>query len=377
MATDPQHRSGPALHKGLWIGIGAAALAVAVTASILIFGHGHPSASASSSPGVVPLEVLATSPANGSATVDPGSTITVDLSTALRSGGPMPTLAPSIPGVWSWLSPSELEFVSDGPLVPGTQETLTIPGGRSGLTGAQGQHLKTSVTDAFSVAQGSTLRLQQLLAELGYLPVNFTPASQPAAPQYEAEVQQGTFSWKWSDLPAQLTALWTPGTYNVITKGAVMNFENQHNLKTDGLAGPNVWGQLLAAAATGASNTIPWDDVYVQKTLPETVYVYENGQKVYQTLGNTGVPGDDTPDGTFPVYLRFLVTTMRGTNPDGTKYVDPGIPWVSYFTGSDALHGYVRAQYGFPQSDGCVEMPPAHAQMVFPLTPIGTLVTVQ
>jgi lipoprotein-anchoring transpeptidase ErfK/SrfK len=68
---------------------------------------------------------------------------------------------------------------------------------------------------------------------------------------------------------------------------------------------------------------------------------------------------------------------MSGTNPDGSHYVDPGIKWVSYFNGGDALHGYVRASYGFPQSDGCVEMPIANAAQVFPLTPLGTLVTVQ
>ncbi len=67
---------------------------------------------------------------------------------------------------------------------------------------------------------------------------------------------------------------------------------------------------------------------------------------------------------------------MRGTNPDGSKYSDPGIPWVSYFNGGDALHGFVRGGYGYPQSDGCVEMPPANAAVVYPLPPIGTLVTV-
>ena len=33
--------------------------------------------------------------------------------------------------------------------------------------------------------------------------------------------------------------------------------------------------------------------------------------------------------GTYPVYERFLSTTMTGTNPDGTHYSDPDIPWVS------------------------------------------------
>ena len=69
-------------------------------------------------------------------------------------------------------------------------------------------------------------------------------------------------------------------------------------------------------------------------------------------------------------------TTMSGTNPDGSHYSDPGIPWVSYFNGGDALHGFTRAQYGFPQSLGCVEMPLRGAGQVYPYTPIGTLVDV-
>jgi lipoprotein-anchoring transpeptidase ErfK/SrfK len=123
-------------------------------------------------------------------------------------------------------------------------------------------------------------------------------------------------------------------------------------------------------------DSAPYNYVFVSKTLPETTTVYSNGAAVYSTRANTGVAGAPTADGTFPVYLRYKVTTMSGTNPDGSKYVDPGIPWVSYFNGGDALHGFVRGSYGYPQSDGCVEMPPANAAVVYPLTPIGTLVTV-
>jgi lipoprotein-anchoring transpeptidase ErfK/SrfK len=67
---------------------------------------------------------------------------------------------------------------------------------------------------------------------------------------------------------------------------------------------------------------------------------------------------------------------MTGTNPGGSHYSDPGIPDVSYFNGGDALHGYIRASYGFPQSDGCVEMPYSEAAAVYPFTPIGTIVHV-
>ncbi|MGP8058620.1 MAG: L,D-transpeptidase family protein [Acidimicrobiales bacterium] len=339
---------------------------------------GTGSASATTPPQVVPLDVVGTSPAANATNIAPSTAVTVALSTPLAADSPMPTISPSLAGNWSALSPTELQFVSTGPLVPGSQETITVPGGPNGLVSTQGQHLAASVSVPFTVAQGSTLRLQQLLAQLGYLPLSFTPATQPSSPQQEADPQQGTFNWRWPDQPESLTSLWDPDSYNTITKGAIMSFEDQHGLTTDGLAGPQVWGAVLAAAESGASDPNSYDYVYVQRTPePESVTVYQNGVETYETPANTGVAAAPTASGTFPVYLRYQVTTMSGTNPDGSKYVDPGIPWVSYFNGSDALHGFVRGSYGYPQSDGCVEMPPANAAIVYPKTPIGTLVTVQ
>ena len=173
-----------------------------------------------------------------------------------------------------------------------------------------------------------------------------------------------------------LEAQWTPGTSNVLTKGAVMRFEDVHQMTTDGEAGPGVWNALLADAAAGTVSTGAYNYVLVNKTVPQTATVYSNGTSVYSSPANTGIAGAETASGTFPVFEHLTVTTMRGTNPDGSKYVDPGIPWVSYFNGGDALHGFVRPGYGYPQSDGCVEMPPPNAQVVYPYTPIGTLVTV-
>jgi peptidoglycan hydrolase-like protein with peptidoglycan-binding domain len=361
--------------------------AVAVVILALLVGSGTiallsrtkalPAAASTATPRAIHLSVVSMSPASGATAVAPSSDITVSFSAPLASDSPLPTLNPPEQGSWQPVSPSELEFVTAGPLVPGSQESVSVPGGRHGLLGLKGERLRHTYHSTFSVAQASMLRLQELLGQLGYLPLTFTPASEQVSPQDLADDQAGTFAWRWPNQPATLTGLWTQGMYNVITKGAVMSFESQHNLTADGIAGPKVWSALLSAASTGSADPLPYGYVYVQKTLPETVTVYQSGASVYSTLANTGVAGAATPDGTFPVYERFLVTTMKGTNPNGTKYVDPGIPWVSYFTGNDALHGFVRASYGFPQSDGCVEMPPAHAAIVFPDTPIGTLVTVQ
>jgi len=321
------------------------------------------------------LSVVSVTPTG--ANVAAGSTVTVQFSTALAPGSPMPTLSPAVAGSWAVLSPSLLEYQATGPLVPGATETVTVPGGSSGVVGSEGQHLAQSSTTQFSVAPGSILRLQELLAELGYLPLTFTPASPLTSPTQEGNDQVGSFTWRWPNQPLALETLWTPGTNNVITQGAIMNFESQNGLKTDGLAGPQVWTDLLTDVQSGKGDALPWDYVIVSQSLPETATVYKDGVEVYSTPVNTGVAGAATENGTWPVYARYTVTTMSGTNPDGSHYSDPGIQWVSYFHGGDALHGFVRSHYGSPQSDGCVEMPVANAQVVYPLTPLGTLVTVQ
>jgi L,D-transpeptidase-like protein/Big-like domain-containing protein len=370
--THARSRRGPRLWVVLVV---AAGLLIGAAGAFVAVGHLNNQAAATPTAPPPALTVSSVTPTGTN--VAAGSTIAVQFSTALAPGSPMPTLTPAVAGTWAVLSPSLLQFQATGPLVPGATETVAVPGGVSGVVGAAGQHLSQTVTSQFTVAPGSILRLQQLLAELGYLPLTFTPASPVTSPTQEGNDQVGSFTWRWPNQSLSLLTLWTPGTNNVITQGAVMNFESQNGLKTDGVAGPAVWTDLLADVQSGKGNAFPWDYVLVSQSLPETATVFRDGAPIYSTPVNTGVPGAPTENGTWPVYARYTVTTMSGTNPDGSHYVDPGIPWVSYFHGGDALHGYVRGSYGFPQSDGCVEMPVANALVVFPLTPLGTLVTVQ
>jgi peptidoglycan hydrolase-like protein with peptidoglycan-binding domain len=353
--------------------VGVAVLVVAAAAIVVTNLHFNQAAATPSAPPPA-LTVVSVSPTGTN--IAAGTTISVKFSTDLGPGSPMPTLSPPVAGTWAVLSPSVLQYQASGPLVPGATETVTVPGGPAGVVGSQGQHLAQTVTSQFTVAPGSTLRLQQLLAELGYLPLTFTPASPMTSPTQEGNDQVGSFTWRWPNQPLSLLTLWTPGTNNVITQGAVMNFEAQNGLKTDGAAGPQVWTDLLADVQAGHGDALPWDYVVVSQSLPESATFYKDGAPVYSTPVNTGVAGATTENGTWPVFERFTVTTMSGTNPDGSHYSDPGIPWVSYFHGGDALHGFVRGSYGTPQSDGCVEMPPSNAAVVYPLTPLGTLVTV-
>jgi lipoprotein-anchoring transpeptidase ErfK/SrfK len=118
----------------------------------------------------------------------------------------------------------------------------------------------------------------------------------------------------------------------------------------------------------------PYDYLEVSEAGSEALSVWRDGRIIYTTPCNTGIAAAPTMPGIYPVYARYLSTTMSGTSPDGTPYHDPGIPYVAYFNGGDAVHGFRRAQYGFPQSLGCVELPYASAAVVFTYDPIGTLV---
>ena len=350
----------------------------AATAGLLLDHHAQAAADhAGATSPARPLGVLATDPASGATGVAPDAVLTVAFNEPLAAGSAQPTLMPPVAGSWTAEGPTTLAFHAQAGLPPGVQETIEVPAGAAGVRAANGVGLAQDVTIAFTVAPMSVLRTQQLLAQLGYLPLTFTAAA-PPAPGAAATDQAGSFSWKWTSMPASFSSLWSPGQPNVVTQGAVMAFEADHGLGTDGVAGPQVWGALLAAAAAGQDDGNPnYDWVDVSTTLPESVTVWRNGAAVYTTAANTGVHGAETEAGTWPVYARYTSTTMSGTNLDGSHYDDPGVPWVSYFHGGDALHGFVRPSYGTPQSLGCVEMPPSNAGVVYPMTPLGTLVTVE
>ena len=338
---------------------------------------GSAGGSATTASPVKPLTVVSSSPATGTKDVASDSTITVAFSTPISLNSAQPTLTPAVAGTWRQIKPTTIEFDPAAPLMPSSSVAVTIPGGSTGVRATDGGGLASPVSIAFTVATGSILRLQQLLASLNFLPLSFAPSGAAPTANEMAMPQPGSFAWRWTGLPDQLTSLWAQGNEDVITKAAVMTFENQNGLGVDGLAGTAVWTALLKDVAAGKINSTPYDYVLVSKTLPENLTLYNNGNPQYANIPvNTGAPGADTTDGTYPVFEHVTSSSMTGTNPDGTTYDDPAVPWASFFLGGDALHGFVRATYGSPQSNGCVEMSVADAQTLWPLTPIGTLVTV-
>jgi hypothetical protein len=307
-------------------------------------------------------------------------TFSQPVSEVLGSG--RPRLSPSTPGHWRETNSHTLVFTPSGfGAALDSQLRVRLPRAVAVTTG--GSRLRNTNQIEWTVPPGSTLRLQQLLAEAGYLPVDWHPAGAAVAriPSAEAKAAvdppSGSFSWRYPNTPHQLLAMWSPDQASAITKGAVMKFENENGLTVDGLAGPTVWHTLLTDAIAGKRLTSGYSYVYVHREVPETMTLWHDGQTIVTSPANTGISGAETELGTFPVFEHLPETTMSGTNPDGSHYEDPGIKWVSYFNGGDALHNFDRASFGTPQSLGCVELPLAAAAEIWPYTPIGTLVTIE
>jgi L,D-transpeptidase catalytic domain len=327
--------------------------------------------------------VLASSPAPGS-TIAPASPIYLTFSKPVKEvlGSSVPSLSPATAGHWYEANSHTLEFRPSGFGLPlGSKLNVHLPH-TVAVTGAGGGLHKTNEI-AWTVPPGSTLRLHQLLAQAGYLPVLWKPEGADVARTPSAEAAaavappKGAFNWRYGNTPHQLVEKWSPNEATILTKGAVMKFENNNEMTVDGVAGAAVWRKLMSDAIAGKHLNEGYSYVYVHREIPETATLWHAGRTIISSPANTGISGAETELGSFAVFEHVPETTMTGTNPDGSKYSDPGIKWVSYFNGGDALHNFDRASFGTPQSLGCVELPLAASAEIYPYTPIGTVVTVE
>ncbi len=294
--------------------------------------------------------VMSSSPAAGTR-IGPATPIYLTFSKPVGEvlGSAKPHLTPAVSGHWSALNSHTLKFTPSGFGAPmGSSLSVQLPRSVSATSaGSGGLHRTTQV--AWTVPTGSTLRLHQLLAQAGYLPVRWHPSGAEVARTPAAESQAavdppaGSFSWRYGNTPHQLVEKWSPSEATLITKGAVMKFETTNEMTVDGVAGAAVWRKLLSDAVAGKRFTKPYSYVYVHREVPETATLWSAGRTVITTPANTGISGAETELGTFAVFEHIPEGTMSGTNPDGSKYNDPGIKWISYFNGGDALHNFDRS----------------------------------
>lgn len=291
------------------------------------------------------------------------------------------SLAPFARGRWKQVNPKTWQFDPSGQgWAPDSTVTLTIPNGSQSPVASDGSTLAKSTALTIQFPQATTLRLQEWLAELGYLPLSWSPPATGSSLTSWNSVYSppaGKFHWRYPHVPAALQNQWNPTYWTAMTQAAVIAFQKQDHLTVNGIADPQVWTALRQAVKNHtAVFTKPYAYVYVSETLPERLWLWVGGKLVLTTLVNTGIRQTPTRLGSYAVDVRDRYQVMRGKNPNGIRYADP-VHWINYFDKSQAVHGFLRASYGFPQSLGCVEVPIPIAKRIYPHLYIGALVTVQ
>jgi hypothetical protein len=289
---------------------------------------------------------------------------------------PRPKLSPFVAGRWSNLGPYEV-FHPVSTLEPCTSYTMSVPAGTFVL---RHRTLGAVHTASFSVACPGITAMQEALARLGFLPYTlhgYVGASSTTALTRKQAARRAYVLPGGKLLPDLAGA--PPlevGTLDPTTTGALEVFEGDHNLPITTTPSRQLWVALLSDETVAQHDQHPYTWVTVSEGVPETLQVHDGSKIALSSPTNTGVPGAATQQGIFPIFERFVATTMIGTNVDGSHYDDPGVPWVNYFNGGDAVHGYIRPGYGYPQSNGCVELPISTAQTVYGMLQLGDLVIV-
>ncbi len=386
---------------GSMVGVAAAAAALVAGGGIYLYVQkSSPAKAADNRPGnnqrpvpKRPEHVVAITPASGTTSVNGAADIRVEFSAPLSATSPMPTLKPAIPGTWQRHGSSAV-FVPDRGFKPRTKVTVQVPAGGAGVASTGGGRLGAPVTATFRTGTYSSVRLEQLLAQLGYLPLTWAPATGSPPSLTDARAQRsaayeppaGTYTWQ-PGYPSALTRLWRPDKPSVVLQGAVMAFQADHGLMSDmiyenqqgltlhGSIGHRLWRAMFRAIARDNMNKHGYTYALASQHAPETLTVWHNGVQIFRHLANTGIPVRPTAVRTDPVYIRYQSQIMKGTNPDGSKYADP-VAWVAYFHGGEAVHYFPRYSYGSQQSLGCVELPWTPAKRIWPYLTFGTLVTV-
>jgi peptidoglycan hydrolase-like protein with peptidoglycan-binding domain len=358
------------------IAVGAAGTAVLLTRDHSVGGllGSHPVSAAASTEPLTPTRLVALPPHT---IVNGAESLTVTLSATPAANSPTPTLRPAVAGAWSAVGDSEV-FTPASTLMPCSTYTLTV---WANTIATGHSRLGERHTIGLNVACPSIAALQQGLARLGYMGARFhslyaVHIADGLETRREAAVHmfhppRGALVPDPSDAPAIET-----GRLDETTRGALTVYQSRHGLEPTGEPNYATWASLIAAETSYHRNPSPYTWVTVSESIPETLEVHRGHHVSLSTPANTGVPGAETAQGIFPIYSRFESTTMTGTDPDGTKYVAPDVPWVNYFNGGDAVHGYPRASYGTPQSNGCVELPIETAHTVFGMLQLGDIVVV-
>lgn len=200
------------------------------------------------------------------------------------------------------------------------------------------------------------------------------------------------FGWVLSYLsPGPVETKRTPGFQNKDYTGHILNnheIVQVYGVETVGgedwyMLGPDEWVHENMLARVIPNPKPPegvTGDRWIEVNLFEqTIAVYDQNQLVFATLIASGLEPFWTRPGLFQIYEKLETTPMRGAfeADRSDAYYLEDVPWTMYFDQARALHGaYWRANLGFPQSHGCVNLSVGDSRWIFDWANIGDFVYV-
>jgi len=134
--------------------------------------------------------------------------------------GTQPSLAPAAAGQWRAVDDHTLVFRPSGGGLPFNSDVAVRLPSALVIATQTGAHAHVSRSARVSIAPASFARLQQLLAQQGYLPLAWRPTKADVEQTMRGELAAavdppaGHFEWRYPGSPHELQALWKTGEPN-------------------------------------------------------------------------------------------------------------------------------------------------------------------
>ncbi len=203
---------------------------------------------------------------------------------------------------------------------------------------------------------------------------------------------ENAFGWVLSYLsPGPVETKRTPGFQNQDYTGHTLNNHEVVHIYAQEkvgeedwyMVGPDEWVHQNMIARVIPNSTPPEGvpgDRWIEVNLDEqTIAIYEGRELVFATLIASGLEPFWTRPGLFQITEKLETTPMRGSfeADRSDAYYLEDVPWTMYFDQARALHGaYWRANLGFPQSHGCVNLSVGDSRWIFDWANVGDWVYV-
>lgn len=147
------------------------------------------------------------------------------------------------------------------------------------------------------------------------------------------------------------------------------------------LVGPDEWVNQKAIAKvtprSGPPEGMTWTRWIEVNLFEQTVVVYEDRELVFATVIASGINPYFTYPGIFKIEEKIDLTRMRYLTDPSNAYNLESVPWTMYFDDARAFHGaYWRANLGYPQSHGCINMSVGDSHWLFDWARLGDRVYV-